>query len=124
MSARIPMRLGKRLVLATACVLGLGAGVEAAVLSTPVLLVDGSFISCFVSNVSTGDTRVRIEVISYNGDTLYDTDEITLAAGQSYGGSATEAARCKFTVGSKNAVRAHATVNQPGVGSTSSVEAR
>ena len=118
--------LGKKLGLAMTCVLGLGAGAQASVLQTPVLLVsDGNtFMSCLISNVSSGDTRVRIEVISYTGDTLYDSDEITLPAGRTDGGSATENARCRFTVGSKNAVRAHATVSQFGVGSTSSVEAR
>ena len=123
-SGGFTMRLGKKLALATAFVLGLSAGVEAAVLSTPVLLVDTGFMSCLISNVSTGDTRVRIEVISYAGVTLYDSNEITLPAGRTDGGSATEDARCRFTVGSKNAVRAHGTVYQGGVGSTSSVEAR
>lgn len=117
-------RLGTRLVLGTACVLGLATGVEAAVLSTPLLLVDGNFISCFVSNVSSGDMRVRIEVVSYNGGILNDSGEIMLAAGQTDGRSATENARCRFTVASKNAVRAVGTVNQSGVGSTSTVEAR
>jgi hypothetical protein len=114
-----------KLVLAAGCVLVLGAAVEAAVLSTPVLLVDtGRFMSCLISNLSDRDTTVRIEVIGYSGATLADSGEITLPAGQSDGQSGYDHARCRFTVSNKAAVRAHATVYQSGVGSTSSVEAR
>ena len=120
------MRVGKRLVLALACVLGLTGVAQAdAVLTTPVLLVSSNtFMSCLISNVSDRKTTVRIEVINFNGVTLDDSDEITLEAGQSDGRSGYETARCRFTVGNKNAVRALATVNDGGIGSTSSVEAR
>jgi hypothetical protein len=95
------------------------------VLYTPALLVSpGTFMSCLISNVSDRDTTVRIEVLGFNGDTLADSNEITLAAGQSDGQSAFETARCKVTVRSRNAVRAHGTVNQGGIGSTSSAEAK
>jgi hypothetical protein len=111
-------------LLATACVLGLGGAVQAAVLSTPLLLVStGAFMSCLVSNVSDRDTTIRIEVLGYFGAPLADSGEITLKAGETDGQSAYEHARCRFTVGAKKAVRAHATVYHSGVGSTSSVEA-
>jgi hypothetical protein len=114
----------RRTVIAAACILGLAAGAEAAVLSTPVLLVDDGFMSCLVSNVSDKDTSVRIEVISYGGLTLADSGPITLPAGRTDGQSAFEAARCKFTVSSTNVVRAHGTVYTSGIGSTASAEAR
>jgi hypothetical protein len=73
-------RIGKKMVLATAGVLGLSASVEAAVLSTPVLLVDsGRFMSCLISNVSDRDTTVRVEVISFTGAPLADSGQVTLA---------------------------------------------
>ena len=103
------MFLGKKLVLATACVFGLGRSVQAAVLSTPALLVSsGNFMSCLISNVSDRDTTVRIEVLSFDGDVLADSNEITLAAGQTDGQSGFETARCKFTVSNQNVVRAQA----------------
>jgi hypothetical protein len=117
-------RIGKKLIVATACVLGLGAGAEAAVLSTPLLLVGSGFMSCLASNVSDKPTTLRIEVVSYNGVTVADSGQITLPAGQTDGQSAFENARCRFTVSSTNAVRAHGTVNEAGIGSTSSVEAK
>ena len=120
-----PLRLGKKLVLAAACVLGLSSGVGATVLSTPVLLVSSNtFMSCLISNVSDRDTTVRIEVLGFYGNVLADSDEITLKAGESDGQSAYETARCRFTVANKNAVRAHGSVNHGGIGSTSSVEAK
>jgi hypothetical protein len=81
-------------------------------------------MSCFVSNVSARETTARIEVIGFTGAVIHDTGEFTLAPGETNGASATENARCKFTVRSKNAIRAHGTVNHAGIGSTSSVEAR
>ena len=119
------MRLGSKLVMAMAGVLALTGAVEAAVMTTPVLLVGTNiFMSCMISNVSDKRTKVRIEVIGFYGDVLDDSGEITLEPGVSDGRSATEHARCRFTVDNKNAVRAMATVNQPGIGSTSVVEAR
>lgn len=119
------MRLGSKLVMATAGVLALTGAVEAAVMTTPVLLVGTNiFMSCMISNVSDKRTKVRIEVIGFYGDVLDDSGEITLEPGVSDGRSGYETARCRFTVDNKNAVRAIATVNHPGVGSTSSVEAR
>ncbi len=120
-------RIGRRLALAAACFLGLGGAAQAAVLTTPVVLVSpsgGTFMSCLVSNVSEHAITVRIEALDFHGATLADSGQITLPAGQSDGQSAYENARCRFTVGSRTAVRAHATVHHAGVGTTSSVEAR
>jgi hypothetical protein len=115
----------RRILLVTACVLGLSASVEAAVLATPLLLVaEGRFMSCLISNVSDHDTTVRIEVFSFTGVPLADSGLVTLGAGQTDGQSAYENARCKFTVQATKSVRAHGTVNESGVGSVSSVEAK
>ncbi len=119
------MRLGKKLVLATTCVLGLSGGGEAAELFTPFLLMSpgNTFLACVVSNVSTRDTTVRIEALSFSGASLNDSGEIVLPAGETSALNAPDNARCKFTVQTKNDVRAHGTVYQTGVGSTSSAEA-
>jgi hypothetical protein len=124
---RTVVRLGRKLVLATTCVLGLSGGGEAAELFTPFLLISpgNSFMSCLVSNVSRHDTTVRIEAFSLSGDSLGDTEEIVLPAGETgFIHVARDHARCKFTVRTKNDVRAHGTVFQTGVGSTSSAEAK
>jgi len=120
------MRLGKKLVLATTCVLGLSGGGEAAELFTPLLLVSpGNFMSCVISNVSDRATTVRIEAFSLSGVSLGDSEEIVLPAGEtSFIHVAVDHARCKFTVQTKNDVRAHGTVFQTGIGSTSSAEAK
>ena len=116
--------VGSRFMVVAAFVLGLAGAVDAAVLTTPPLLVGSNiFMSCLVSNVSDKKTTVRIEVLGFYGDVLDDSGEITLEAGASDGRSGYETARCRFTVDNKNAVRALATVNHPGIGSTSSIEA-
>lgn len=119
------MRLGRTLVLATTCVLGLSGGGEAAELFTPLLLISpGNAISCVVSNVSERDTPVLIEAFSLSGASL-GSGEIVLPAGETAAiHVATEHARCKFTIPTKSAVRAHGTVYHTGVGSTSSAEAK
>lgn len=122
---RTVMRLGRKLVLATTCVLGLSGAGEAAELFTPLLLISpGNSISCVVSNVSERDTTVLIEAFSLSGASL-GSGEIVLPAGET--GAihvAVEHARCKFTVQNRNDVRAHGTVYHTGVGSTSSAEAK
>ncbi|SRR6266542_2874160 len=120
------MRLGKKLVLATTCVLGLSGGGEAAELFTPFLVISpgNTALSCVVSNVSDHDTTVRIETFNFFGVSDGDSGEIVLPAGETTVASVgVESARCKFTVQNKNDVRAHGTVLQTGVGSTSSAEA-
>jgi len=119
------MRLGKKLVLATTCVLGLSGGGEAAELFTPFLLMSpgNTFLACVVSNVSDHDTTVRIETFNFFGVSDGDSGEIVLPAGETSALNAPDSARCKFTVQTKNDVRAHGTVYQTGVGSTSSAEA-
>src|SRR5262245_4398174 len=123
---RSVMRLGRNLVLATTCVLGLSGGGEATELSTPLLLISPghSTISCVVSNVSERATTVLIEAFSLTGGDL-GSGELDLAAGET--GAihvAVDHARCKFTVQNKDNVRAYGTVYQTGVGSISSAEAK
>lgn len=119
------MPLGKKLVLATTCVLGLSGGGEAAELFTPFLIMSpgNTFLACVVSNVSNRDTTVRIEALSFSGVSLNDSGESVLPAGETSTLNAPDSARCKFTVQTKNDVRAHVTVYQTGIGSTSSAEA-
>jgi hypothetical protein len=122
------MRLGKILVLATTFVLGLSGAGEASTLFTPLLhLSPGqTSIVCVVSNVSDRDMTVKIEAFSSTGADLGSTgdDPVPLSAGATTQILvAVDHARCKFTVPSRNRVRAHGAVFQPGVGSTTSAPA-
>src|SRR6266545_5376964 len=93
------MRLGKKLVLATTCVLGLSGGGEAAELFTPFLVISpgNTALSCVVSNVSDHDTTVRIETFNFFGVSDGDSGEIVLPAGETTVASVgVESARCKF----------------------------
>src|SRR5262245_12247959 len=122
------MRLGRKLVLGTTFALGLSGGGEAAELFTPILLLSPgkTFIACVVSNVSDRDTTVKIESFNYSGDSMGDSGDtpVVLPAGATTQISvALDHARCKFTVPSRNSVRAHGTVLQTGVGSVTSAPA-
>ena len=123
---RTVMRLGRNLVLATTCVLGLSGGGEAAELFTPLLLISPghSTISCLATNVSGRTTTVLFEAFSLTGGDL-GSGELDLAAGETgFINVAVDHARCKFTVQNKNNVRAYGTVYQTGVGSINSAEAK
>src|SRR5262245_49398721 len=125
---RTVMRLGKTLVLATTCVLGLSGGGEAAELFTPLLVLSPgkSSIACVVSNVSDRETTVKIEAFGYSGDGMGDSGDtpVVLPAGETTQISVgLDHARCKFTVPNKSSVRAHGIVLQTGVGSVTSTPA-
>jgi hypothetical protein len=122
------MRLGKTLILATACVLGLSGGSEAAELFTPMLFLalGASSVVCSVSNVSDRDTTVRIEAFGSTGNDLGSSGDTptVLPAGQTLQILvALDHARCKFTVANKSSVRAHGAVYQSGVGSIATAPA-
>jgi len=89
------------------------------ILNTSALWADSqSYHACLVANISTGNVNVQIELISGSGAVLETTGTtaITVSAGTVYELSESAGAgfaRCRFTLGEPQSIRANLTVFHP-----------
>jgi len=118
-----------RMLALAAVVLASAAGAARAdTLFSPPLVADGTnFFDCYLVNVSLKPRKVRIDVISREGDVV-ESVETTLGPGQEDVARATSDLRpryCKFVVqGAKQLYRASVLVRQDGVGAISALPAQ
>lgn len=109
---RIPAAFLVSTLLATA------VPVRAATVVTPALLADDAseYVRCIVTNAGPKEMEVRVEVLDGDGDVVGTGGPVTLDPGETFAGALGLGAVhvCRFTVPSKNKVRAGACLSPNG----------
>jgi hypothetical protein len=123
----IPEMTAKKLVLALAATLVLGAAARADVLITPPLVAEGdNVLDCYLANVGKTARKVRIEAVTKEGKTV-QAGTPTLQPGQEEvvrTPAGLLARYCRFTVpGAGRDYRGSVLVHDLGVGSISALAA-